>query len=168
MRNYINDVCCLLIARGIYVGAYGIRPVHHRPTRAASRRPKFANPRNSGRMPYAPTAARFAAHLTKYAGSLYLANCRGVWHTPCTPSPDPRRKPPPQNRKSAQFWAYAIRPYIYSTRSINDLRHRMVCMAHSLYNTAQKHLRHIRRTSCPLHCFFTKGRIVYPLYLLFY
>ncbi len=37
--------------------------------------------------------------------------CRGVWHTPCTPPPKPHRKPPPRHHKSAQFRAYAIRPY---------------------------------------------------------
>ncbi len=58
--NYINDVCCLLIAYGIYVGAYCIRPVRHRPSRTANRRHDIVNRRNSGRMQYAPTAAQFA------------------------------------------------------------------------------------------------------------
>ena len=57
LRNHINGVCCLLIEYGIYVGAYGIRPLRRRMSRTANRRRKIANPRNSGRMPYALYAA---------------------------------------------------------------------------------------------------------------
>ena len=55
--NYMNGVCCLLIAYGIYVGAYCIRPVCRRINRTANHH-YIANPRNSGRMQYAPTAAQ--------------------------------------------------------------------------------------------------------------
>ena len=37
--------------------------------------------------------------------------CRGVLHTPCMPPHKPHRKPPSNFAKSAQFRAYAIRPY---------------------------------------------------------
>ena len=39
-----------------FVGAYCIRPVRHRTNRIANRHRDIANRRNSGRMPYAPTA----------------------------------------------------------------------------------------------------------------
>ncbi len=48
-----------LIAYGIYVGAYGIRPVRNRMNRIATHRRNIANPRNLGRMQYAPTEAQF-------------------------------------------------------------------------------------------------------------
>ena len=57
--NYMNDVCCLLIAHGIYVGAYAIRPVHHRVNRIGKHRQNIASRRISWRMQYTPTAAQF-------------------------------------------------------------------------------------------------------------
>ncbi len=56
LRHLSNNVCCLLIAYGIYVGAYCIRPVRHRMNRTTNQHHNIANPRNSGRMPYAPTS----------------------------------------------------------------------------------------------------------------
>ena len=37
-RNNANGVCCLLAERGIFVGAYAIRPLPRRPSRAANRK----------------------------------------------------------------------------------------------------------------------------------
>ena len=51
--NYMNGVCCLLIAYGIYVGAYCIRPAHHRVNRTANFCRNIVNWCYSGRMPYA-------------------------------------------------------------------------------------------------------------------
>ncbi len=48
-----------LIAYGIYVGAYCIRPVHYRINHTANHCHYIANQRNSGRMQYAPTVAQF-------------------------------------------------------------------------------------------------------------
>ena len=54
----MNDVRCLLIAYGIYVEAYCIRPVRHRMNRITNRHIKLHIRRNSGRMQYAPTEAQ--------------------------------------------------------------------------------------------------------------
>ncbi len=40
--NNMNDVCCLLIAYGIFVGAYCIRSVRHRMNHAVNRRRNIA------------------------------------------------------------------------------------------------------------------------------
>ena len=56
----LYERCDLMIVRNcIYVGAYGIRPVHSRVSRTAIRRHKIAKRRNSGRMQYAPTEVKF-------------------------------------------------------------------------------------------------------------
>ncbi len=62
-ENYMNGVCCLLIAYGIYVGAYCIRPVCHRSSHIAQTSQTTTDapqkPYNSGRMQYVPTAVQF-------------------------------------------------------------------------------------------------------------
>ena len=58
LRNYMSDVCCLLIAHGIYVGAYCIRPVRHRSNSIANRCRNYCKPAQFGRMQYAPTEAQ--------------------------------------------------------------------------------------------------------------
>ena len=102
--NYVNDVCCLLIAYGIYVGAYGIRPICHRMNRAANRYTKLHNRRNSGRMQYDHTAVQFIV-------CLIFAYLCGTLHTPCINRINRICKPPPQHRKTSAILAYAIRPY---------------------------------------------------------
>ena len=57
------------------VGAYAIRPVRHRISRIANRYCDIANPRNSGRMPYAPTAAQLVGWH-----SLECLYCVFIWH----------------------------------------------------------------------------------------
>mgnify|MGYP006956052148 CR=1 FL=1 len=42
--NYMNGVRCLLIAYCIYVGAYGIRPAHHRVKRSGKPPSRIAKP----------------------------------------------------------------------------------------------------------------------------
>ena len=45
----LYERCMLLVdCNGIYVGAYGIRPAHHRMNRIANHRRNIANPRNPG------------------------------------------------------------------------------------------------------------------------
>jgi len=51
-------------------------------------------------------------------------------HTPFTPPHEPRRKPTLRHGESAQFWAYAIRPYggaIFQIQMRESLRHRQFC-----------------------------------------
>ena len=91
--------------------AYGIRPSRRRMSRTAYLYHSIANPRNSGRMPYAPTAAAVMRKRHARQRNWKCANCRGVWHTPFTPPHDPHRISPPRHCQPAQFRAYAIRPY---------------------------------------------------------
>ena len=95
-----------LIAHGIYVGAYGIRPVLHRPSRAANLRRNIAKPRNLGRMQYALTAAQSF-------DCLRFGSLQGVLHTPFTPPHEPRRMNNASHRGNMakkQGRAFAFRP----------------------------------------------------------
>ncbi len=65
-----------LIAHGIYVGAYGIRPLLHRMNRTANHCHNIAKTRNSGRMPYVPTALQLFEKL--YLCNLFAPNLCAV------------------------------------------------------------------------------------------
>ena len=68
-----------------FVGAYCTRPLHHRMNRNANRPTKLHNPRNSGRMPYAPTVMQFTIWQ-------YITYFQSVLHSSCMPRREPRCK----------------------------------------------------------------------------
>ena len=67
-----------------FAGVYCIRPAHHRINRTTNRHRNIANPRNSGRMQYAPTVAQLFDYML-------FVQLHGVWHTPCMPPKEPHR-----------------------------------------------------------------------------